>query len=204
MNFDNDDLISSAEPAQKPDKENSTNASYRFPNYLGNTNEKIILNLIEKINAIDFIDNKLNTKVAFKIDPENAKNDPRTTCMIKNIPNKFSSAMLVDFINQTHFGKFNFLYLRMDFKNKCNVGYAFINFVDRSSIRSFYYRINGKKWKNFSSSKIGELTYATVQGFDNLVAKFKHSSIMEEEKNFRPKIFHTDGPLKGYEKTTFE
>ncbi|ELA41020.1 uncharacterized protein VICG_01979 [Vittaforma corneae ATCC 50505] len=86
--------------------------------------------------------------------------------------------MLVDFINQTHFGQYDFLYLRMDFKNKCNVGYAFINFTEPLSVQSFYYRINGKKWKNFSSGKIAELTYATVQGFDNLVRKFRNSSIM--------------------------
>lgn len=56
--------------------------------------------------------------------------DARTTCMIKNIPNKYSQALLISFINETHAGLYDFIYLRMDFKNRCNVGYAFINFIN--------------------------------------------------------------------------
>lgn len=55
--------------------------------------------------------------------------DQRTTCMIKNIPNKYTQQMLIDFLDESHRGRYDFIYLRMDFKNKCNVGYAFINFV---------------------------------------------------------------------------
>ena len=72
--------------------------------------------------------------------------DKRTTFMIKNIPNKYSQEMLIDFLNETHKGTFDFLYLRIDFKNKCNVGYAFINFPNPMSALTLADRIVGKKW----------------------------------------------------------
>ncbi|ORX95586.1 hypothetical protein K493DRAFT_301418 [Basidiobolus meristosporus CBS 931.73] len=56
--------------------------------------------------------------------------DNRTTFMIRNIPNKYTQKMLLECIDETHKGEYDFVYLRIDFKNHCNVGYAFINFID--------------------------------------------------------------------------
>lgn len=126
--------------------------------------------------------------------------DRRTTCMIKNIPNKYSLKMLIELLDEDHRGTYNFVYLRMDFKNKCNVGYAFVNFANCMSIVSFYKKVHGKSWKRFTSNKICELTYASIQGFYKLVNKFKNSSVMQEKDSFRPKIFYTRGPQKGLER----
>ncbi|KJZ75986.1 hypothetical protein HIM_04442 [Hirsutella minnesotensis 3608] len=56
--------------------------------------------------------------------------DVRTTIMLRNIPNKVDQAMLKRIIDESSWGKYDFMYLRIDFANDCNVGYAFINFVD--------------------------------------------------------------------------
>lgn len=146
----------------------------------------------------DSVNNKIDWK--FKIFPDKILDDKRTTCMIKNIPNKYTVTNLIEFINETHFSKYDFLYLRMDFKNNCNVGYAFINFIDQNSLLEFYNRINGKRWKNVGSLKIAELTYASIQGLENLINKFKRSSVMMEEERFRPKVFYVNGEKKGYER----
>lgn len=130
--------------------------------------------------------------------------DERTTCMVRNIPNKYTQVlppspplppsqlprlqqMLIDMIDETHYGAYDFVYLRMDFKNKCNVGYAFINFIDPKlscagyhtltfrKIVGFAKRILGKKWPRFNSDKVCHLSYARIQGKEALIDKFRHS-----------------------------
>ncbi|KAI9268490.1 RNA recognition motif 2-domain-containing protein, partial [Helicostylum pulchrum] len=122
-----------------------------------------------------------------------------TTFMIRNIPNKYTQKMLIESLDKTHANTYDFLYLRMDFKNKCNVGYAFINFIDAKSVISFAEQRDGKKWELFKSTKRCALSYATIQGKEALVRKFKSSPVMDEEDAFQPKLFYSSGPNKGKE-----
>ncbi|KAF7833513.1 protein MEI2-like 2 [Senna tora] len=119
--------------------------------------------------------------------------DTRTTLMIKNIPNKYTSKMLLSAIDENHCGTYDFLYLPIDFKNKCNVGYAFINTVSPSHIIPFYKEFNGKKWEKFNSEKVASLAYARIQGKAALVTHFQNSSLMNEDKRCRPIVFHSEG-----------
>ncbi|XP_020261205.1 protein MEI2-like 4 isoform X2 [Asparagus officinalis] len=123
--------------------------------------------------------------------------DSRTTLMIKNIPNKYTSKMLLATIDEQHKGTYDFIYLPIDFKNKCNVGYAFINMTDPHHIIPFYQVFNGKKWEKFNSEKVAYLAYARIQGKSALIAHFQNSSLMNEDKRCRPIIFHSDGPNAG-------
>ncbi|KAM5571519.1 protein MEI2-like 1 [Rosa sericea] len=123
--------------------------------------------------------------------------DNRTTLMIKNIPNKYTSKMLLAVIDENCRGIYDFIYLPIDFKNKCNVGYAFINMIDPQQIVPFYKAFNGKKWEKFNSEKVATLAYARIQGKAALIAHFQNSSLMNEDKRCRPILFHTDGPNAG-------
>ncbi|KAI9593314.1 RNA recognition motif 2-domain-containing protein, partial [Syncephalis fuscata] len=125
--------------------------------------------------------------------------DLRTTFMIRNIPNKYTQKMLIDTINETHRGQYDFLYLRMDFRNHCNVGYAFINFIDPRSVISFAMHHVGRRWNRFNSDKICRVSYANIQGKQSLIDKFRNSSVMEKDATYRPKIFYSYGPLRGLE-----
>nr|GMD33349.1 protein MEI2-like 2 [Ipomoea batatas] len=139
--------------------------------------------------------NQMDNKKQYQLDLEKIMNgeDPRTTLMIKNIPNKYTSKMLLTAIDETHKNSYDFLYLPIDFKNKCNVGYAFINMVSPQSIISFYEVFNGKKWEKFNSEKVASLAYARIQGKAALVAHFQNSSLMNEDKWCRPILFQSEG-----------
>lgn len=72
--------------------------------------------------------------------------DVRTTIMLRNIPNKVDQTMLKRIIDESSWGKYDFMYLRIDFANDCNVGYAFINFVDPLDIIDFVETRGNQRW----------------------------------------------------------
>ncbi|KAM0869572.1 hypothetical protein ACQ4PT_040598 [Festuca glaucescens] len=123
--------------------------------------------------------------------------DSRTTLMIKNIPNKYNCKLLLAVIDEDHRGTYDFVYLPIDFKNKCNVGYAFINMTDPQHIIPFYKTFNGKRWEKFNSEKVASLAYGRIQGRSDLISHFRNSSLMTEDKWCRPILFHKDGPNAG-------
>ncbi|KAJ6730693.1 RNA RECOGNITION MOTIF-CONTAINING [Salix viminalis] len=144
---------------------------------------------------VENIGSQIDCKKQYQLDLEKIINgeDTRTTLMIKNIPNKYTSKMLLASIDEIHRGTYDFLYLPIDFKNKCNVGYAFINMVSPSHIISFYEAFNGKRWEKFNSEKVASLAYARIQGKSALVTHFQNSSLMNEDKRCRPILFHSEG-----------
>ena len=108
--------------------------------------------------------------------------------MLRNIPNKMHLPDLKKFVDRSSFGKYDFIYLRIDFQNDCNVGYAFINFENSESIINFMLDINNTTWAEFHSKKVAEVSYATIQGKDCLIQKFRNSSVMKEFDGYRPKV----------------
>ncbi|KAM3269672.1 hypothetical protein P3S67_030554 [Capsicum chacoense] len=134
--------------------------------------------------------NQIDNKKLYQLDLEKIKSggDTRTTLMIKTIPNKYTSKMLLAAIDETHKSAYDFLYLPIDFKNKCNVDYAFINVVSPAHIA-----FNGKKWEKFNSEKVASLAYARIQGKVALVTHFQNSSLMNEDKRCQPILFQSEG-----------
>ncbi|KAH6636087.1 hypothetical protein F5144DRAFT_591361 [Chaetomium tenue] len=47
--------------------------------------------------------------------------DVRTTIMLRNIPNKVDQAMLKRIVDESSWGKYDFMYLRIDFANDCKL-----------------------------------------------------------------------------------
>jgi hypothetical protein len=146
-----------------------------------------------------------NDRALTVVIPERIKSgdDVRTTVMIRNIPNKVDADLFREILNRSVLGKYDFSYLRIDFQNLCNVGYAFVNFTKAEHIIPLYDAIVGKRWNVYNSDKVAEMCYATIQGLDCCIEKFRNSSVMLEWPPHRPKLWYTeqDAPeLLGLEK----
>jgi hypothetical protein len=91
-----------------------------------------MLILDSKARSVLFLPTKTDQSKSYDIDIQKVLEglDQRTTCMIRNIPNKYTQTMLMEWLDGKFAKTYDFLYLRMDFRNHCNVGYAFINFID--------------------------------------------------------------------------
>ena len=105
--------------------------------------------------------------------------DKSTTVMIRNIPNKYTDTILKDALIEFE-GKYNCLYLPFDYEKKINKGYAFIDFVNPLHILYFYEKFNGKRWDQFESIKICELTRTHFQGINEMQ---KHAKNYLDQKN---------------------
>jgi hypothetical protein len=87
--------------------------------------------------------------------------------------------------------------LPIDFKNRCNRGYAFINFIDASDIAPFFQQYSSKAWQNFNSDKVCAITYARMQGKAAMVKRFENSALMDKDDSYRPLVFYSAGSQKG-------
>lgn len=103
--------------------------------------------------------------------------------MLRNLPNRLGDKD-VKLLLKDYLPYINFLYLRMDFKSNCNVGYCFVNFTSVKMYQEFEREFVGKRvGKKFLKISVGQ-----IQGLRSLIKKFKNSPIMLERQEFRPQI----------------
>jgi hypothetical protein len=116
-----------------------------------------------------------------------------TTLMIKNIPNRLSREQLLDVIqSEMPSGSFNFLYMPIDFKNRLNFGYAFINMTNDMYIDLFNLTFN-KKRLLYSGGKPLDVVIARVQGFNANINRLIASPVLfTADDESLPIIFHGD------------
>jgi len=123
-----------------------------------------------------------------------------TTVMLRNIPNKYTREMLVKQLSIDFYRQFDFMYLPIDFKNKCNVGYGFINFCTEEACERFVRDFNGvdvrKCLPGLNSKKVVEVTPARVQGRLENVRRLRNSPVMNQlldHPEWMPLLFNSSG-----------
>jgi len=129
-----------------------------------------------------------------------------TTVMFRNIPNKYTRDMLVKQLEESNLkGQFDFVYMPIDFKHQCNVGYAFINFRTIPACEIFLKCFNNfevnKCMPGINSRKVAEVTPARVQGLDENVQRLRNSPVMLElaaHPEWMPLIFDENGEPQAF------
>jgi hypothetical protein len=129
-----------------------------------------------------------------------------TTAMLRNIPNKYTQLGLVACLHDAGYrGELDFIYLPIDFKNKCNVGYAFVNFRTAEACARFgseYHHCNSRdKLPGYNSKKVCEVSAARFQGCEENVRRLQASNVMSElmaNPEWLPMLFDEHGEEVGF------
>jgi len=118
---------------------------------------------------------------------------PRTTLMLRNLPNNYTRAMVLDLLYSSGLGGlYDFVYVPMDFARGCGLGYAFVNLVDGELAYRVCAALEGFSGWSVRSSKICQVAWSErEQGLKALVRRYRNSSIMHVEvpDDFKPCLF---------------
>lgn len=119
--------------------------------------------------------------------------DNRTTVMMRNIPNAYTSSSFVELFDANGFwGCYDFVYLPIDFRTGVNLGYAFINFVCHRDADSFIAHFHGFHHWFCQSPKVCEVTWTDPhQGLQEHVERYRNSPVMHEDVSdvYKPRLY---------------
>merc|ERR1719265_2756223 len=120
--------------------------------------------------------------------------------MLRNIPNKYTQAKLLNEIDQCGFeGMYNFFYLPMDVHNRSNVGYAFINFTLEADAAQFQAHFSQHCFQRFHGRKLSTVCSAHVQGLEQNIRHFENRAVTHAKNDqYRPVVIR-DGTRINFE-----
>lgn len=114
--------------------------------------------------------------------------------IVRNTPQIWDAEDIVRLLNQTHFGLYDFTYVRQDFVLGYAVGYVFVNFINVDALRTFCehcvpscgaalhltlnIRLDLPPHRSNRYHRAEAVFYASTQGLECLMAKFRNSVIM--------------------------
>merc|ERR1719162_1998700 len=121
--------------------------------------------------------------------------DELSTVMLRNLPNGYARDMLLDLLNTSGFdGRYDFVYLPMDFRNGVNLGYAFVNLLTHNdALRAMNIFQHFSTWF-YESNKVCEVSWAHPhQGLEEHVERYRNSPVMHQSMpdEYKPMLFHS-------------
>jgi hypothetical protein len=116
-----------------------------------------------------------------------------TTVMLRNLPCGFTRKSLIWIMNNKGFaGRYDFLYIPMDFNSRLCLGYGFVNLTDEKHVQHFIEVFDGfSQWSRYASSKVCRATLSQTQGLAANIQRYRNSPVMSDEvpEIFKPALF---------------
>lgn len=111
-----------------------------------------------------------------------------TSLMVRNIPIQYTQDMLLK--EWPNNGDYDFLYLPIHIKKRCNNSFCFINFVTPQAAHAFARKWQHNRLQFYSSRKPLDISLAAIQGRLQNLLHFRCSKTMRlNNKNFQPVVF---------------
>ncbi|CAE8599237.1 unnamed protein product, partial [Polarella glacialis] len=118
---------------------------------------------------------------------------PRTTVMLRNLPNNYTRSMLLTMLDKEgYFGRYDFLYLPFDFNRNANLGYAFVNLVDAETASLFWQAFDGFERWTLPTVKVCQVRWSgPIQGLQAHVERYRNSPVMHKHvpDEYKPVMF---------------
>lgn len=119
----------------------------------------------------------------------------QTTVMLRDIPCRCTQQDLLSTINEKGFqGKYDFFYLPIDFRKRCSMGYAFINFSTSKWAREFMERFHDLRLTDFSEKRC-RCSWAARQGWEANVEVYRNGTMNRDDvpMQYAPLVFNALG-----------
>merc|ERR1712100_928474 len=101
--------------------------------------------------------------------------------MLRNIPNDFTRKMLLYVLDSKGFaGKYDFLYLPIDWASSANLGYAFVNGLTHHDATQMKQELEGFCSWGIRSSKKCEVMWSSTQGLSKHIDRLRNNPVMHE------------------------
>jgi len=124
---------------------------------------------------------------------KDARWDERTTLMLRNLPNEYTRAMLLQLLDsEGFFGMYDFVYLPVDFQSWKGLGYAFVNLVSHADAEYARAHFDGFNAWVVRSVKVCKVSWGEpLQGLVAHCERYRNSPVMHESvpEYVKPAVF---------------
>jgi len=128
-----------------------------------------------------------------------AAKETRSTVMLRDLPEDYSRSLLLKLLEaQGFFGRFDFVYLPVDFKHQKNLGYALINLVSPSEALRLTAHFDGFSSWDMPTDRVCTVGWCSPQqGLEAHVERYRNSPVMHESvpEEWRPMLLSHGVPI---------